>query len=77
MTTIETMKQTPASPGSYSEFLSSHPELDQEQAATAYYDSLEGYRNELAGYYGISREELHDMSFRRIGSIPTQALAEA
>ena len=76
MTTIETVKQAPVSPGSYAEFLSLRPELSQEEATTMYYDSLEAYRDELAGYYGISREELHDMSFRRVGSIPTQASIE-
>ena len=71
------VKEQPQSPGSYAEFLSSRPDLDQDEASNAYYDSLEVYRDELASYYGVSREELHNMSFRRIGSIPTQALAEA
>lgn len=76
MTTIETTKHAPVSPGSYAEFLTTHPELDQSHAAAVYYDSLDVYRDELAGYYGVSREELHDMSFRRVGSIPTQASLE-
>ena len=76
MTTMETAKQAPQSPGSYADFLTANPDLSQGKAATIYYDSLDEYRGELANYYGVSREELHDMSFRRVGSIPTQVSVE-
>lgn len=72
-----TIHETPQSPGSYAEFLATHPELDQTEASAVYYDSLDTYRDELAGFYGISREELHDMKFRRIGQQATASQLES
>lgn len=72
-----TTKETPQSPGSYADFVAANPDLDAAEASSLYYGSLDSYRGGLAEHYGISREELHSMDFRRIGSIPTQLSAES
>lgn len=76
MTTMETVKQAPQSPGSYGEYLAAHPELDQSEAAERYYGTLDVYRDQLADYHGVSREELHDMKFQRIGHQATASQIE-
>lgn len=67
--------EAPQSPGSLSEFTARHIDLDKDTVADLYYGSLEDYRNELAAYHGISREDLHAMRFHP-GQIATSDLVE-
>lgn len=60
----EVMVDTPQSPGSLKDFSLRHPELSSSEATAQYTLAGEEYRDALARYYGVTREELHQMRFR-------------
>lgn len=58
------MPEAPQSPGSFMDFIITHPEMGETEAATSYFESTGRYRDALADYHGVSLQELHEMSFR-------------
>ncbi|MGH7237370.1 MAG: hypothetical protein ACREGF_02440 [Candidatus Saccharimonadales bacterium] len=70
-TAEELVDLKPVNPGSYNDFCLAHPELSDGHRRRDYENELDGYRDRLASYYGVSREELHEGTFAALGECAT------
>lgn len=57
----------PVNPGSYNDFCLAHPAMSDGQRRAGYANELDKFRDQLAEYYGMSREELHGAPLAALG----------